>query len=64
MDEKGIIDHVKEQDLSTMYASVARMNEHIMNNNNAGVLFEKHLQENLRSNFRELQERQGIVSER
>ncbi len=63
MDDESVVDYAKRQDLLTMYASVDRMNQHIFADQNDGVESEQHLQRNLRSNFRELQERQGIVSE-
>jgi len=63
VDEDSVVDHAKQQDLLTMYQSVERMNGHILSGNNDGVIFEQHLQMNLRSNFRELQRRQGVDSE-
>jgi len=54
------VDYAKQQSLLTMYASVERMNQHIIDGNTDGVTSEQHLQRNLRNNFRELQERQDI----
>lgn len=60
---ESVIDYAKQQDLLTMYASVDRMNQHMVEGNTDGVVSEQHLQRNLRSNFRELQSRQGIETE-
>jgi hypothetical protein len=46
-----------------MYASVERMNNHMVEGNVDGAVSEQHLQQNIRSNFRELQSRQGIETE-
>ena len=61
--EDGVVDYAKQETLLTMYKSLNRMNNHIVENNDAGVVSEQHLQQNLRSNFRELQSRQGIETE-
>ncbi|KKN44417.1 hypothetical protein LCGC14_0693310 [marine sediment metagenome] len=58
-----IVDYAKQRDLLTMYASVDRMNQHMVEGNTDGVASEQHLQQNIRSNFRELQSRQGIETE-
>ena len=60
---ESIVDYAKQRDLLTMYASVDRMNQHMVEGNTDGVVSEQHLQQNLRSNFRELQFRQGIETE-
>ena len=41
----------KKKTLETMYKSVERMNQHVVNNNSSGVIAEQYLQRNLRSNF-------------
>ncbi|KKM14879.1 hypothetical protein LCGC14_1701700 [marine sediment metagenome] len=43
--------HVREQILLEMYASMERQTQHIANNNNDGVVSETHLQQNQRSRF-------------
>jgi hypothetical protein len=53
----GVVDYIKGQGLLTMYASVERMNQHIFDNDNDGVVFERHLQMNLRSKFQDFQRR-------
>lgn len=60
---KSTVDYAKKQALLTMYASVDRMNQHIVRGNTDGVVSEQHLQQNIRNNFRELQSRQGIETE-
>jgi hypothetical protein len=60
---ESVVDYAKQQDLLTMYASVDRMNNHMVEGNTDGVVSEQHLQQNIRSNFRELQSRQGIETE-
>lgn len=60
---ESVIDYAKQKDLLTMYASVDRMNQHVVEGNTDGVVSEQHLQQNIRSNFRELQSRQGIETE-
>ena len=57
MDE-SIIDYAKQEILLAMYTSTERMNDHIVEGNDAGVISEQHLQSNLRKNFLELQEAQ------
>jgi hypothetical protein len=52
------IDHAKKEFLGAMYRSVERMTEHMIRNNGAGVLSEQALQENLRKNFEDLQDRE------
>lgn len=59
----SVIDYAKQQDLLTMYASVDRMNQHMVEGNGDAATSEQHLQQNIRSNFRELQSRQGIETE-
>lgn len=44
----------REELLSELYRSVARMNAHILADNSDGVIAEQQLQINLRSNFKEL----------
>lgn len=61
--QDSVIDYAKQQDLLTMYKSVTRMNQHVMEGNTGGVVAEQHLQQNIRSNFRELQSRQCIETE-
>lgn len=63
MANDSVIDYAKQQDLLTMYKSVDRMNQHVVEGNTEGVLSEQHLQQNIRGNFRELQSRQGIETE-
>ncbi len=60
---ESVVDYAKQQDLLTMYASVDRMNQHMIEGNTDGAVSEQHLQQNIRSNFRELQSRQGIETE-
>ena len=60
----SIIDHAKVKILEEMYRSVDRMNHHCIDGQAEGVQSEQHLQINLRSNFKELQERQGVRTER
>lgn len=60
---ESVVDYAKQQDLLTMYASVERMNNHMVEGNVDGAVSEQHLQQNIRSNFRELQSRQGIETE-
>ena len=43
--------HVREQILLEMYASVERQTQHIVDNNNDGVVSETHLQQNQRGRF-------------
>jgi len=43
--------HVREQILLEMYASVERQQQHIVDNNNDGVVSETHLQQNQRGRF-------------
>lgn len=43
--------HVREQILLEMYASVDRQNQYILNDNNDGVVSEQHLQQNQRGRF-------------
>ena len=43
--------HVREQILLEMYASVERQAQHIVDNNNDGVVSETHLQQNQRGRF-------------
>lgn len=50
----SIIDYAKQETLLAMYRSVERMNDHIAKGNAGGVISERHLQMNLRSNFEEL----------
>lgn len=59
----SVVDYAKQETLLAMYRSVDRMNEHVIAGNSDGVVSEQHLQTNLRGNFRELQERQGVRSE-
>jgi hypothetical protein len=61
--DETVIDYAKQQDLLTMYKSVDRMNQHVVEGNTEGVVSEQHLQQNIRGNFRELQSRQGIETE-
>jgi hypothetical protein len=61
--EESVVDYAKIDSLLTMYKSVERMNNHMVEGNTDGVVSEQHLQQNLRSNFRELQSRQGIETE-
>lgn len=61
--EESVVDYAKADTLMTMYASLHRMTDHIVENNTDGVVSEQHLQRNLRSNFRELQSRQGVETE-
>ena len=63
MTDDSVVDYAKQQDLLTMYKSVDRMNQHMVEGNVDGAVSEKHLQQNIRSNFRELQSRQGIETE-
>lgn len=63
MADETVIDYAKQQDLLTMYKSVDRMNQHVVEGNTEGVVSEQHLQQNIRGNFRELQSRQGIETE-
>ena len=58
-----LIYYAKAELLATLYASISRMNDHILNNNPDGVVSEQHLQINLRSNFEQLQEAEGIPTE-
>ena len=44
--------HVREQILLEMYASMERQTQHIVNNNNEGVVSETHLQQNQRGRFK------------
>ncbi len=60
---ESTINYAKRQALLTMYASIDRMNQHVVEGNTDGVVSEQHLQQNIRSNFRELQSRQGIETE-
>jgi hypothetical protein len=50
-----VVDHVRQELLLAMYASVERMNDHMLRNETDSVLSEEALQVNLRSNFEELQ---------
>lgn len=59
----SVIDHAKAEVLEAMYRSVDRMNHHCIDGNTDSIQSEQHLQINLRGNFRELQERQGIRTE-
>jgi hypothetical protein len=43
--------HVREQILLEMYASMERQTDHIVNDNNDGVIAETHLQQNQRARF-------------
>jgi hypothetical protein len=43
--------HVREQILLEMYASMERQTDHIVNDNNDGVISETHLQQNQRARF-------------
>jgi len=43
--------HVREQILLEMYSSVERQTDHIVNDNNDGVISETHLQQNQRARF-------------
>ncbi len=43
--------HVREQILLEMYASVERQTQHILDNNDEGVVSEAHLQQNQRGRF-------------
>lgn len=49
-----LVDHVKAETLLAMYRSVDRMNHHIVEGNDAGVVSEQGLQQNLRKSFEEL----------
>lgn len=43
--------HVREQILLEMYASMERQTQYIVNNNHDGVVSETHLQQNQRGRF-------------
>lgn len=43
--------HVRESILLEMYDSMGRQTQHILDDNNDGVVAEQHLQENLRGRF-------------
>ncbi len=47
----AITQHVREQILLEMYASVERQQQHIVDDNNDGVISETHLQQNQRARF-------------
>lgn len=47
----AITQHVREQILLEMYASVERQQQHIVDDNNDGVISETHLQQNQRGRF-------------
>jgi hypothetical protein len=55
MDEESPVAKAERKILLEMYASINRMNMHIFFGNSDEVIFEQHLQVNLRSNFQELQ---------
>jgi len=61
--QDSVVNYAKRQDLLTMYASVDRMNQHMIEGNTGGAVSEQYLQQNIRNNFRELQSRQGIETE-
>ena len=52
---ESVVSHVKQELLLAMYASVERMNEHMLRNEGGSAISEAGLQRNLRSNFEELQ---------
>ncbi len=52
---ESVVDHAKQEILMAMYASVERMNEHILRDESDSVLSEQGLQVNLRGNFERLQ---------
>ena len=43
--------HLREQLLRETYTSVDRQTQHILDDNNEGVIAESHLQQNLRGRF-------------
>jgi len=47
----AITQHIREQILLEMYASVERQTQHIVDDNNDGVISETHLQQNQRGRF-------------
>jgi hypothetical protein len=47
----AITQHIREQILLEMYASMDRQTQHIVDDNNDGVISETHLQQNQRARF-------------
>ena len=60
---QDVIDYAKQEILLALYESLERMNAHMLDSNVEGVTAERYLQCNLRNNFRELEDRQGLPSD-